>query len=470
MRMKRKGSEVDVCLKRAPSPCDSQSSLSNIRAHYSLEDYARLKKRCRDGGCDKPVGSCKSRLEGVATAPPCGVSSLVRPGRGLKRKIGCIDVATKLGRKKKIEDDYVSGATIGHGKFGSVSICRSRVSGVEFACKTLKKADETVHREVEIMQHLSGHPGVVTLQAVYEDSECFHLVMELCSGGRLVDQMVDEWYSEHRAANILKELMVVIKYCHDMGVVHRDIKPENILLTSSGKIKLADFGLAMRVAGGQTLTGLAGSPAYVAPEVLIGNYSEKADIWSVGVLLHALLVGVLPFQGDSLEALFEAIKNVKLDFHTGKWNGISKPARNLIERMLTRDVSVRITVDEVLVHPWILFYTERTLKRLCIKSKSKSQSELASDQISVRPRTYSGEEMDNDSLSKGSTLSPLSQSLGCKSKEQEHDDSGLVDALAVAISQVRISEPKRSRLCGPSGPMQEHPSSNLKANALCKAF
>ncbi|CAN7134328.1 unnamed protein product, partial [Brassica rapa subsp. narinosa] len=104
---------------------------------------------------------------------------------------------------------------------------------MDFACKTLRKGEETVHREVEIMQHLSGHPLVVTLHAVYEESDCFHLVMELCSGGRLVDQMVK--CSEKRAANVFKELMLVISYCHEMGVVHRDVKPENILLTGGGK-------------------------------------------------------------------------------------------------------------------------------------------------------------------------------------------------------------------------------------------
>lgn len=109
---------------------------------------------------------------------------------------------------------------------------------------------------------------------------------------------------------------------------------------------------------GQNLTGLAGSPAYVAPEVLVGKYSEKVDIWSAGVLLHALLVGVLPFQGDSLEAVFESVKTVKLDFHTGIWESISKPARDLIGRMLTRDVSVRITADEVLSKSIIPFTWE----------------------------------------------------------------------------------------------------------------
>ena len=99
---------------------------------------------------------------------------------------------------------------------------------------------------------------------------------------------------------------------------------------------------------GQSLTGLAGSPAYVAPEVLSGKYSEKVDIWSAGVLLHALLVGGLPFKGDSLQAVFEAVKNVKLDFQAGMWESISKPARDLVGRMLTRDISARITADEVL--------------------------------------------------------------------------------------------------------------------------
>lgn len=100
---------------------------------------------------------------------------------------------------------------------------------------------------------------------------------------------------------------------------------------------------------------MAGSPAYVAPEVLSGNYSEKVDIWSAGVLLHALLVAALPFKGDSLEAVFEAIKNVKLDFHSGIWETISKPACDLMARMLTRDVSARISADEVLSKLLTLF-------------------------------------------------------------------------------------------------------------------
>ncbi|CAL1390245.1 unnamed protein product [Linum trigynum] len=477
MRKKRKGSECDACEDihdRTTSPSDHGATKgSNLISYYSLEDYNRINKRCKEDAGDEPINSFKNRLAGVATAPPCGASSsLVSPGRGLKRKIGCIEVATQTGRKNKIEDDYIFGATLGRGKFGSVSLCTSRTSGVEFACKTLKKGEETVHREVEIMQHLSGHPGVVTLHAVYEESESFHLVMEFCSGGRLIDQMVKEGrYSEQRAANIFKDVMLVIKYCHEMGVVHRDIKPENILLATSGKIKLADFGLAMRVSNGQTLSGLAGSPAYVAPEVLQGNYSEKVDIWSAGVLLHALLAGALPFQGDSLDSVFDAIKTVKLDFQSGIWDSVSKPARDLLARMLTRDVSARITADEALRHPWILFYTERTLRSLSFKTKLRHQGRPTSSQASTSHVSESGRSqvVVGSSLVEGSWKHAVLDSLTCKSEEEEECE--FVDALALAISHVEISEPKRSRLCSPSSPIeQQQCSSNITVSTLCRAF
>ncbi|KAK4379583.1 hypothetical protein RND71_001445 [Anisodus tanguticus] len=477
MRNKRKGCEI-MCPKQRErwNPThDSGSSISNLKTHFSLEECStRLKKRCKEDDengllcCEVNVGSCRNRgIRLAATAPPSGSSSISLCGRGLKRKIGCIDAATQMGRKNKIEDDYVMGEALGKGKFGLVFMCRSKVTGAEFACKTLPKGEETVHKEVEIMQHLSGHLGVVTLHSVYEDAESFHLVMELCSGGRLMDEMTKEGsYSEHKAATIFKDLMLVIQYCHDMGVVHRDIKPENILLTASGKIKLADFGLAMRIANGQILRGLAGSPAYVAPEVLIGDYGQKADIWSAGVLLHALLVGVLPFQGDSLEALFEAIKSMNIDFHSEKWQSVSKPARDLLERILTRDVAARITAEEVLSHPWIL-YTERTLKTVSIRLKPKHFSGTPSQIPAITSR------VESDGKKRCSkSLTAEIKDLSCESLNREFEESdnpGLVDVLAAAILHCRISEPKRSRLCVNNSPIMEQCSSKVNSN-LCKAF
>lgn len=441
LRRKRKGAKASAAI---------GSYLSDNGDHGR-----KSKKKCKLESCDDKRGI-------LMTAPPSTSSaSPLSPNRGHKRKLGCIDSSTQIGRKKKLESEYVLGDAIGQGKFGSVRSCRSKATGEEFAVKTLKKnGEESVHKEVEIMQHLSGHPNVVTLKSVFEDSENFHLVMELCKGGRLLDHMKEGRFSEHRAANLVKDLVGVIKYCHEMGVVHRDIKPENILMTATGEMKLADFGLAVRVASGQKLSGIAGSPAYVAPEVLSGHYSEKVDIWGAGVLLHALLVGALPFQGDSLDAVFEAIRTVKLDFLSGLWESMSDLARDLISRMLDRDVSTRITADEILSHPWIVFYTHSRANPLPIKSKARNNNNALVQRTNFTSLTIV------NGLSSSSTPASFGSS-SCKSEQE--DEYGFVDVLAVAISRVRISEPKRSRLCLPSNSIQQECSSNMKSN-LCTAF
>ncbi|MQM01448.1 hypothetical protein Taro_034198 [Colocasia esculenta] len=206
---------------------------------------------------------------------------------------------------------------------------------------------------------------------------------------------------------------------------------------------------------GQKLSGIAGSPAYVAPEVLSGSYSEKVDIWGAGVLLHALLLGILPFQGDSLEAVFDAIRTVELDFHSGLWASMSELARDLIGRMLTRDVARRITADEVLRHPWIVFYTDSNARGLAVKFGSKNNGTMCKAELKRR-------------VSRGCVLESGTASSSSESSD-ELEDHGFIDVLAVALSQVRISEPKRTRLCAPASPMRQECSSNLKAN-LCTAF
>ncbi|KAM0905157.1 hypothetical protein ACQ4PT_017535 [Festuca glaucescens] len=424
-------------------------------AGRSLQDAASRKRACRGSEPNR----CGADASGVVmTAPPAsGGAAAESAGRGVKRKVGCIDAATRMGRRKRLESEYDLGEEIGQGKFGSVRLCRAKNRrGEEFACKALpKNGGETAHREVEIMQHLSGHPGVVTLRAVFEDSDRFYLVMELCRGGRLLDEVAREGrLSERRTAHVIRELMDVVKYCHEMGVVHRDIKPENVLLTKAGRLKLADFGLAVRITDGQKLSGVAGSPAYVAPEVLEGNYSEKVDIWAAGVLLHVLLTASLPFQGGSVEAVFEAIKTVEIDFRGDKWELVSVLARDLVSQMLHRDVSSRLDADEVLRHPWILMHAECPLRA--------EFSDLWHDNKPTTTRICDERVLSDWQCS--SSESSTSDDSG-----EQADESGIVDALTAAITQVRISEPKRGRVCTPTIPTQQECSSSLKEN-LCTGF
>lgn len=99
-----------------------------------------------------------------------------------------------------------------------------------------------------------------------------------------------------------------------MGVVHRDIKPENIMLSKDGEIKLIDFGLSQRTQGNRKLKTVAGTPYYMAPEVLEGNYDYKCDLWSLGVLLYVFMSGYLPFQGQSRNEVFNKIATGKCHF------------------------------------------------------------------------------------------------------------------------------------------------------------
>lgn len=158
-------------------------------------------------------------------------------------------------------DRYLLREHLGWGQFGVIRACSDLVTGEDLACKSIAKNRlvsvedvRSVALEMEVMARLSGHPNVVDLKAVYEEEDFVHLVMELCAGGELFHRLEKHGrFPEREAAVLFRDLMEVVMYCHDNGVVHRDLKPENILLatrSSSSPIKLADFGLATYIKPG----------------------------------------------------------------------------------------------------------------------------------------------------------------------------------------------------------------------------
>lgn len=265
---------------------------------------------------------------------------------------------------------------IGRGRFGVIRRCLNKRNGQQTACKTIRKADllhdpidrECLDNEIKMMQYVSGHPAVVAFHEAYEDDDFVHLVMEICSGGDLFDRIVSRKnrvpFSEEEAATILQKLMEAISYCHSLGIAHRDIKPDNILFSSNSnslaQIKLADFGQASSFSPGKgSMQGIVGTPYYVAPEVLGGkDYSEKVDVWSAGVILYIMLSGVAPFVGDTPQEIFEAVLCGRLRFPSDPWLSISHSAKDLIRRMLCRDVSKRLSAQQVLEHGWISTHTQ----------------------------------------------------------------------------------------------------------------
>ena len=181
--------------------------------------------------------------------------------------------------------------------------------------------------------------------------------MELASNGELYTYIQKKHkLAEKEASRLFAQLLLGIEYIHQMGIVHRDLKPENLLLDYQNRIKIADFGLSNIYRKGEQLKTACGSPCYAAPEMISGQmYDGKTvDTWSCGVILYALLCGMLPFEAKSTNEVYEKI----LKGHFKKPNHLSKEARDILEKILTIKPTERITIPEIKKHPFYTKYNE----------------------------------------------------------------------------------------------------------------
>lgn len=145
---------------------------------------------------------------------------------------------------------------------------------------------------------------------------------------------------------------------HQMAIAHRDIKPENFLLHSKDPIdkttlKIIDFGLSCYFKKGTPLKTKAGTPYYVAPEVLRGSYDEKCDVWSCGVIMYVILCGYPPFYGDHDNDILAAVKKGKYDYDGDEWKQVSQDAKTLIDSMLVMSTDQRFTAESAMNNIWI---------------------------------------------------------------------------------------------------------------------
>ncbi|GJP51310.1 hypothetical protein CLOM_g10471 [Closterium sp. NIES-68] len=274
---------------------------------------------------------------------------------------------------------------LGKGQYGVVWRCADRRSAREFACKRVsrsacgEKAYAAARREIEIMAKLRGKGcgHVIGLEAVYADKDSLYMLMELGTGGDLLTRIQNAGLlSEAESRDVFMSVARAVKECHDNSIIHRDIKPENILLFPKNSTaveaalgsfspnlsqspsatgypqhvaKLADFGLSLELPRWQQVVGYAGSFPYEAPEVMaLEPYDESADIWSLGVLLYAMLSGTWPLFRNNVRELDDIA-----DWEAPCWSSISDDAKNLIRWMLAVDPLMRPTVDQVLADTWL---------------------------------------------------------------------------------------------------------------------
>ncbi|EOA92930.1 Maternal embryonic leucine zipper kinase [Anas platyrhynchos] len=181
------------------------------------------------------------------------------------------------------------------------------------------------------------------------------LALGYCPGGELFDYIISkDRLSEEEARVFFRQIVSAIAYVHSEGYAHRDLKPENLLIDEEHNLKLIDFGLCAKPKGGLDyhLNTCCGSPAYAAPELIQGKayIGSEADIWSMGVLLYALLCGFLPFDDDNVMAVYRRIMRGK--YTIPKW--LSPSSTLLLSQMLQVDPKKRITVKHLLSHPWLM--------------------------------------------------------------------------------------------------------------------
>ncbi|MFQ6646051.1 hypothetical protein Gotur_019047, partial [Gossypium turneri] len=257
---------------------------------------------------------------------------------------------------ESLKANYEVCEEIGRGRFGIVLRCVSLISGESFAVKSIDKRiisagdsldSQCLFNEPKILTLVSPHPNIIHLHHLYEDDSHLHMVLDLCPPSRdLYNLIIDNGqFSEAQARPILTQLVQALAHIHSLGVVHRDIKPENILFDSKNSVKLTDFGSAD--VAPEVMRGVVGTPFYVAPEILGGReYGEKVDVWSSGVVLYIMLAGFPPFHGETVVEIFEAVLRGNLRFPVRVFQSVSPAAKDLLRKMLCKDVSRRLSAEQ----------------------------------------------------------------------------------------------------------------------------
>ncbi|KAL3987628.1 hypothetical protein ACER0C_014743 [Sarotherodon galilaeus] len=263
-----------------------------------------------------------------------------------------------VGQSSQFVGPYRLEKTLGKGQTGLVKLGVHCITGQKVAIKIVnrEKLSESVlmkvEREIAILK-LIEHPHVLKLHDVYENNKYLYLVLEHVSGGELFDYLVKKGrLTPKEARKFFRQIISALDFCHSHSICHRDLKPENLLLDEKNNIRIADFGMASLQVGDSLLETSCGSPHYACPEVIRGEKYDgrRADVWSCGVILFALLVGALPFDHDNLRQLLEKVKSGV--FHMPHF--IPPDCQALLKGMIEVNSDKRLTLEAIQKHPWYL--------------------------------------------------------------------------------------------------------------------
>ena len=344
---------------------------------------------------------------------------------------------------------YILGKTLGSGAYAKVKTATSLKSSMckgEVAVKIIDKKSapkdvvaKFLPREIETLKELD-HENIIKLYDVVDTTETMYLVLELATSGDLLDFINSRRYlSERMARTLFTDLVTGIEICHSKNIVHRDLKCENLLLDSHLKLKISDFGFA-RKTDGQNLETYCGSYAYAAPEVILGQpyIGQAADVWSMGVILFAMLAGKLPFKDSDVRTLLAEISSVLV-----YPSRLGDEVKHLIAQMLTFAPHERITTQEIQAHQWMKVTTSQTGKDSKKPSPSTKDSKT-SGAPAKEPKQGSPGKTEPAKM----TATPAKDT---PPKQEQGGSSGKEPAVK-AGGPTQTGEPKNTTLAPPKSP------------------
>lgn len=264
-----------------------------------------------------------------------------------------------------VVDGFALGCLLGSGSCSEVHFAMEVETGINCCVKVIDKSKigsdaDVMHqrREIEVLSRLE-HPNIVKFVKYVEDEEFVYIFQELCQGQNLLELINECNLSENVCAHIFRQICSALNYAHERSVWHRDIKPENILVDDDYNVKVIDFGFCGVADSCNTLLDtFCGSLFYAAPEVLDGKpyVGWQADVWSLGVVLYAMLVGRLPWDCQNVPHGLEQIRNATYEID----DCITPLVQDLISKMIAKNGDMRLTVAQILRHPWLTFASTLT--------------------------------------------------------------------------------------------------------------
>ncbi|CBK22107.2 uncharacterized protein [Blastocystis hominis] len=270
--------------------------------------------------------------------------------------------------RRSIHDSFRILDTLGKGRYGVVHLGQQISTGEVFAIKVIHRGNidaSVLRQELLVLRAVKNRihsEHIARIVDIYEDPLLVHIVMEYLGGGDLYHRVAKKGcFSEREAANVIRRIGSALEELHKEHIFHLDVKPENIIYESNDShspMKLADFGCSLLMdrfnRDTKCVSEVVGTAGFMAPEVISNcAYSEKADVYSLGVTLFILLMGYPPFSGETQSELLHQTVHDRVKYEEKDWEAVSRDALILVKNMLCKNPNERISMREVLTFPWV---------------------------------------------------------------------------------------------------------------------